>query len=244
MALDRGGLISDSAYFHKNAGTYNQCVFLLRQNNIILAKILEKNHMKASFLFAVMAFVFAACNKTAETIINKIASAGDTGAFVRYTIPKGQQFCDQSGYRAVETSEMKFIVRFDSSAIYQTLSRENQYDINKLFGFSDNNADHHQYSARFGWRWSEGALRLFAYVYNEGSVTSSELTTVAIGTETACSIRVIPGHYIFTVNDVKQDLPRKATTVKGKGYQLYPYFGGDETAPHEIRIWMKEAISQ
>jgi hypothetical protein len=30
-----------------------------------------------------------------------------------------------------------------------------------------------------------------------------------------------------------------ATTPKGQGYQLYPYFGGDETAPHDINIWIK-----
>ncbi|MEO5783498.1 MAG: hypothetical protein ABIQ07_09520 [Ginsengibacter sp.] len=35
-------------------------------------------------------------------------------------------------------------------------------------------------------------------------------------------------------------LPRTSTTAKAIGYKLYPYFGGDETAPHEIDIWIKE----
>jgi hypothetical protein len=32
------------------------------------------------------------------------------------------------------------------------------------------------------------------------------------------------------------------STPKGKGYRLYPYFGGDETAPHDISIWVKDLI--
>ena len=132
-----------------------------------------------------------------------------------------------------------FLARFDSTAIYQTQSIENQYDINKLYGFSDNNSDHHQYSARFGWRWSDKALRLFAYVYNGGAVISKELTTVMIGAEVNCSIRISGDNYLFTVNGITTSMPRTATTDKAKGYQLYPYFGGDESAPHQINIWIK-----
>jgi hypothetical protein len=192
------------------------------------------------FIFCIVAtFFFAGCNKAAESLANKVTAANNSGQFVNYTIQKGNQYCDGNVYKAVETSEMKFVVKFDSTAIYQTQSPENQYDINKLYGFSDNNMDHHQYSARFGWRWSADALRLFAYIYNAGVVTSKELTSIAIGAETNCSIKVTSTNYLFTVNGVITQLPRMATTEKGKGYQLYPYFGGDEAAPHQINIWIR-----
>jgi hypothetical protein len=134
---------------------------------------------------------------------------------------------------------MKFIVKFDSSALYQSQDPANQYDINKLYGFSDNGGDHHQYSARIGWRWSDGALRLFAYVYNAGIVASQEITTAAIGQEIHCSIKATANAYEFVINETAMSLPRSASTSKAKGYQLYPYFGGDETAPHEVRIWIR-----
>ncbi len=35
-------------------------------------------------------------------------------------------------------------------------------------------------------------------------------------------------------------MPRASTTVKSSGYKLYPYFGGDEFAPHDVRVWIKE----
>ncbi|HWI89833.1 MAG TPA: hypothetical protein VNT20_01105 [Flavisolibacter sp.] len=196
--------------------------------------------MKLIILAAAAAFLITGCNKTAEKIFDKTTSPAASGQFIKYTIQKGNQYCDGNAYRAIETTEMKFVAKFDSTAIYETQSEENQYDINKLYGFSDNNADHHQYSARFGWRWSGGALRLFAYIYNNGVVTSKELTTVNVSEEINCSIKITSTNYLFTVNGITTQLPRMATTEKAEGYQLYPYFGGDEVAPHQINIWIKD----
>lgn len=198
-----------------------------------------KKPIKATVLSFAALLSFCSCSKVADKIIDKALSTNSSvGKTIEYSIKQGAQYCDQNTFKAVSVSEMKFTVKFDSTAIYKTQDPVNQYDINKLYGFSDNNSDHHQYSARFGWRWSDGALRLFAYVYNEGSVSSKELTTIAIGTESTCSIKVLKDQYVFTVNGISQNMPRLSTTEKGQGYQLYPYFGGDETAPHEIHVWI------
>lgn len=194
--------------------------------------------MRSLLLVIAAAILFTSCKKAADSVIQAMAKPSSSG-FIQYTIQKGHQYCDQTGYKPVDLTEMKFTVKFDSTAIYQCASAENQYDINKLYGFSDNNSDHHQYSARFGWRWSDKALRLFAYVYNHGEVVSKEITAVPIGQEVNCSIRVAGKQYVFTVNDTFVQLSREAATDSAKGYQLYPYFGGDETAPHEIDIWIK-----
>lgn len=159
--------------------------------------------------------------------------------FLSYTIKKGAHYAEESNYKPVDLSELRFLVRFDSSAIYKTISPDNQWDINKLYGFSDNNSDHHQYSARFGWNWRDGALRLYAYVYNRGERSSRELSTLAIGHEAACSIRIKDSAYVFTVDSLTATMPRLSKEAKAKGYQLYPYFGGDEPSPHDIRIWIK-----
>lgn len=159
--------------------------------------------------------------------------------FTRYRIPAGQQYCDQSTYTPVNYSELKFTVKFDSSAIYQTTDPLNQNDINKLYGFSDNNGDHHQFSARFGWRWSAHALRLFGYTYNNGLRASKELGNIQIGSNNICSIRVGIGQYYFTLNGTTDSMSRESLSTTAIGYQLYPYFGGDETAPHDINIWIR-----
>ncbi len=133
---------------------------------------------------------------------------------------------------------MNFAVKFDNSAIYQTTLPDNQYDINKLWGFSEG-FDHQYNSARIGWGWSDGALRLYAYSYNRGVRQSQEISIVPIGSEINCSIKLSGSTYLFTVNGVTVTQPRGTSNSTASGYQLYPYFGGDETAPHTITILLR-----
>ncbi len=199
--------------------------------------------MKKILCLSILCFMlFSSCKK--EQHIYKVENINKNNpsviSFTRYSIKQGQQFCDQSNLTAVEYAELKFVVKFDSSAIYKTTEPYNQYDINKLYGFSDNDSAHHLYSARFGWRWSDNALHIFAYTYNSGVRDSKELGTIQIGTKNNCSIKVTDGHYIFSLNNSTDTLLRSGKTSKARGYKLYPYFGGDEVAPHDISILIKE----
>lgn len=171
---------------------------------------------------------------------NSTSTSTKTSQFVQYTIPKGAQYSDKSGYTASNYEQLSFVVKFDSSAIYQTINPSNQSDINKLFGFSDNKMQHHEYSARFGWRWSDNALRLFGYVYNNSVMSFKELGTIEIGAENNCSIKVSNDTYVFSLNGKETTMPRASATATAQGYKLFPYFGGDEVAPHTISIWIKE----
>ena len=197
-------------------------------------------------ILGIIAISLSACTKSFNDTILSIseknlkAGSSDSAAFVRYTILKGQQYCDINLFRTVKYEQLSFIVKFDSSAVYQTANPANQNDINKLFGFSDNNAAHHEYSARFGWRWSGNALHLFAYIYNNSVRSDEELGTIDIGAENSCSIKVTDSTYIFTLKNKPVTMPRKSKTAKAEGYKLYPYFGGDEMAPHTISILIKE----
>jgi hypothetical protein len=198
--------------------------------------------MKKFLYLPGLCLLFTACKKQGFSSLEKETIKTDVSVtpFTQFIIRQGKQFCDQSSYIPVEYSELKFVVKFDNTAVYKTIDPSNQYDINKLYGFSDNDSAHHLYSARFGWRWSDKALRIFAYAYNSGVRMSKELGTVLPGIENYCSIKVTEGHYVFTLNNTTDTLLRSATTSKAKGYKLYPYFGGDETAPHQINVFIKE----
>ena len=180
--------------------------------------------------------LLCACTKTTNLSFFSDKLASSRLRNVPYIIKKGEHYAVPTSYRLVAFDELRFLVQFDSSAIYQTESAENQYDINKLYGFSDNNSDHHLYSARFGWRWSDGALRLFAYVYNDGEVARRELAPVPIGVSLECRILVSGNQYIFYYGDNWASMPRESSTPVAQGYMLHPYFGGDETALHDITI--------
>jgi hypothetical protein len=195
-------------------------------------------------ILSIAMLALVSCSKKTQQIESKIITATTgsetvTNDFIKYTIAKGQQYCDKSTFVPVKLSELSFKVKFDSSAIYQTTAPANQSDINKLYGFSDNNTDHHHYSARIGWRWSDNALHLFAYVYNNGVMSFKEMGKATIGVENSCSIKVSGNQYIFILNGTETKMPRESTTEMAEGYKLWPYFGGNETAPHDIYIWMK-----
>ena len=203
--------------------------------------------MKQSFvLWSALLLCLASCQKDISLIHEPvptqqpIAAAEAIVPFTQYIIKAGEQFCDKNDFTPVVYDEMRFSVRFDSSAIYKTVLPANQGDINKLYGFSDNNAQHHLYSARFGWRWSNNALRLFGYIYNNGERSHKEIGTVEIGSLNDCSIKISGNNYVFSLNKKQVTMPRQSTTLKAEGYKLFPYFGGDELAPHEIKIWIKE----
>lgn len=201
------------------------------------------------FLQALLSLLlFAGCSKPSsdgDAVNNENSGDGiingravKTAQYTKYTIRKGEHYCDQNTVKMIKVSQMNFMVKFDNTAMYQTIDPVNQYDINKLYGFSEGN--NHQYnSARIGWAWNDGALRLYAYAYNNGIRQSQEITTVAIGSEISCSISLSGYNYIFTVNGVSVTLPRASSTSSTSGYQLYPYFGGDEVAPNDINIWIK-----
>ncbi len=201
---------------------------------------------KLNMLFTVLLFI--GCTKTIDQpvdnnpIAEEVATAkggpSKPAQYSTFTIQQGAHYCDQNSLKSIRTSEMKFMVKFDNSAIYQTVDPVNQYDINKLWGFTE--GINNQYnSARIGWSWNNDALRLYGYVYANGTRHYQEITSVAIGSEITCSIKLAGSTYVFTANGIAISLPRGLSTSQACGYQQYPYFGGDEVAPHLITILIK-----
>ena len=194
------------------------------------------------FYLLILLFSVTSCQKQFE-VYDKILTQKqtiDASGFVKYIIKKGEHSTHQNSLSKVEYEELKFKVKFDSSAIYKSVHRGNQVDINKLYGFSDNGANHHKFSARFGWNWGKNGLSLFSYTYNYGERAHKLITIINIGQEYNCSIKISGTDYIFTVNEIVQTMPRYSKKQKSSGYKLLPYFGGQETAPHPITIWIKE----
>ncbi|WP_460892676.1 hypothetical protein [Rufibacter soli] len=138
----------------------------------------------------------------------------------------------------LNTNTLKFEVRFDSTAVYATKDPGNQADINKLYGMADCGTLHHENSARFGWRWFNNQLELHAYSYKGGKNTSTFITVLDLKKTYTCELTLADGKYLYKVGDKTVEHER-GCTGEGKGYQLYPYFGGDETAPHDIKINIK-----
>lgn len=190
-----------------------------------------------SFIAAVM--LFPACNELEKMgAVNPRESASDS--VVVYTIPAGAHYSNESSVKLMTKDRIKFKVWFDSTAIYQTRNKNNQADINKLYGMSDCNNNHQVNSARFGWRWYENRLEIHAYTYSNSQRNHSFVGVVELNSYNTCEISFTNSGYVFSLNNsAPVHLPRTCSSA-AKGYKLYPYFGGEEVSPHEIKIKIQD----
>lgn len=163
----------------------------------------------------------------------------DLGVETLWIIPAGAHYPEPHPFLDfVRGNTLEFSFRFDDSAIYD-LGTEDQHDINKLFGFAEGSALHiHEHSARFGWRWlvEEEQIEIMGYAYTGGIRKSIRLGTVVPGEDAEGSITSTSDEYRFTFKDSMFIITRETPYQADRKFLSYPYFGGNVTAPHEVRI--------
>jgi hypothetical protein len=144
------------------------------------------------------------------------------------------------------TKKLAYSVKFTDSCRYEIGS--DQTDINKLFGIGYF-PYHHRNSVRFGWVYNpskNATMEIWAYWYENGKRYYEFLCDVPINS---------PAYYEIATEYVKEwgwyfrlkvifdrdVIGNAVVTVKPQsvGYLLRPYFGGNQTAPHNMEIWME-----
>ena len=190
-----------------------------------------------NLLVIILIILLSACKKETVEIMPPTQDSVVTAlpVYKSYTILKGAHYCRESSIKFFSGNDINFRVKFSNSAMYKTLETENQGDVNKLYGFSEG-IDNHLNSARIGWNWQNNALRLYAYTYANGVRNCKEISTVVIGEAIDLSIGIAANKYLFKAGEIKLELPRALSSATVAGYWQYPYFGGDEVAPHTICI--------
>lgn len=162
----------------------------------------------------------------------------------KHLIPKGMHYATSSALAFWPSETMNFYLRFDSTTIYTTVDSVNQYDWNKVMGFSDCNSMHHQNSVRLVWRYTEEkAIELGGYAYNKGKRSFKTITSISIDEVVLITINANKKKYIISVNDASVELSRGCTS-RFISYQLFPYFGGDEVAPRDIAVYTAWVLAE
>ena len=164
-----------------------------------------------------------------------------------YTIKEGNHESEGIHIATLTTDHLDFKARFDATCIYDLQSKD-QNDINKLYGFSDCNCDHETNSARFGWRWvaSMNKIEILAYIHKSGQIVKPNDKVISmgyaeLGQEGSYSIYIVGDSYNFNYNgNLKVLRYRGCSEQRAIHYMLYPYFGGNRTAPHQINVSIKE----
>lgn len=162
-----------------------------------------------------------------------LLSCNKEGNWKTYTINKGNHSSGIHGKICYHKS-IAFQAIFDQSAEYEI--GKDQSDINKLYGFSEG-VNHRNNSARFGWRWFNNRIEILAYTYVDGKFYFKYIDSVNAFEENTYQLRATD-KYMFKVNNTIIEMERGEST--DNGYYLYPYFGGNCVAPHNITIKIKE----
>jgi hypothetical protein len=139
-------------------------------------------------------------------------------------------------------NKIAFRAKFDKSCLYD-LKNVNNYDINKLFGFSTT-FFHHNQSARIGWRRHDDySLEIVTYSYNNGDRVDETLLGIVKPNQVfTCTIEDTETHYKYTFysndefNSVLDEKKKDKVLFK---YLLWPYFGGNQTAPHDMIMYIE-----
>ena len=139
--------------------------------------------------------------------------------------------------KTTKKDNVHFEILLTESCKYQTLNFDNQWDVNKIFGFSDGDG-HKNNSARIGWRYVKNELKLMAYTRYNGDFYFKNICVVEPGVYYECRINCLPDKYEFIVHNDTVYMDRY-WIYSNRRYFLWPYFGGDEVAPHDITIKVK-----
>lgn len=156
-----------------------------------------------------------------------------------------------NGNKEVKIKEKKEIV-FTESTIYDI--GKDQSDINKLFGFGYG-LHHHIQSDRIGWRYNptkkEIELFLYSYEHIDGltyrqktyicSVNINDVLTIELRSVEKDGYRNV---YVNVNNKTQLTQKNISTIIKHEhtmfGYKLGLYFGGNQKAPHKMKIKIKK----
>ncbi len=136
-------------------------------------------------------------------------------------------------------NKLSFTAEFTDSCLYD-LGNIDQLDINKLMGFSC--GFHHKNSARIGWRAKGDLIEIVSYCYVNGvRILEETLGTVKPNEKFSCIIKDVGDIWMIQFKNAIgfSKVYVKKNSISSCGYMLYPYFGGNNVAPHDMQIKIK-----
>jgi hypothetical protein len=159
-----------------------------------------------------------------------------------FTISKGKH-SSITAIKKYNKSLLRFDFKFDESAKYDLVDID-QFDTNKLIGFKYGIKGQHKNSFRFGWRWDieNQYVVISAYSYVNGSRVWEEIVheekklgNCFIGEICTGEIEETDSEIIYRFQGTEYSVSKSNIKTKQK-YYMFPYFGGNEKAPHNITI--------
>lgn len=155
---------------------------------------------------------------------------------MKYVFKKGRHFAWHFfKFYFKNSGTIEHRVKFSKNCLY-SFGTIDDFDVNKLFGRSF--GYHHTNSIRFGWRSDGKNIIIYAYNYKDGVRHIKELCKCIVNKEYTFKMKYSPKDVLLEISS-KDWTTKYAMDINAKrkfGYKLYPYFGGNRTAPHEMIV--------
>jgi len=168
-----------------------------------------------------------------------------------YEIKKGNHYASMSIFEKIcgigwkiKTMSLRFVFR--NECWWSPARNQEDLDQNKLagIGFGTN---HHNNSVRLTWVpdfETPGMIKVSGYTYDEKKegqkFTIAFIKSVHVGDTITGKIESRDGAYFLTVNDVTIRMDNNKTDPN-LCFRLFPYFGGNNTAPHDMIVELEMA---
>jgi hypothetical protein len=162
-------------------------------------------------------------------------------------IEKGKHYA--SGIHVRPYLGKRFIswkINLDISCLYTPINDDSN-DLNKLCGISFGH--HHKKSLRFAWRPDfniPGQFMIYAYWYSNGQRRSLYIGNISHNLDYEFQIIIDESIVAFAIYHPRiSQYPLYCTDINYPepkvriGYYLWPYFGGNNTAPHDMKLDFK-----
>jgi hypothetical protein len=162
-----------------------------------------------------------------------------------YTIKKGKHYSSAGLFERIgsigsRVNRLAVTFRFSAECWWAPPRNSDDHDLNKLCGIGYG-LNHHKNSVRLAWVPdfdNPGKIQIYGYIYDElpgDNHLSQYIMTVQTGTIYTGVITNTGDRYDFLLGGAAVSMPNTHKDP-GLSFRLFPYFGGNNTAPQDMVI--------
>lgn len=149
-----------------------------------------------------------------------------------FRIKKDKHTSTNRCIRFVKGGQINFDIFVNPQWVYNENAPGFQSGWNKLIGISDG-LNRHKNSVRIGWRSIGGKIFMCSYCYVNGERIISEMAEVPFGWNSG-SVIITDSAYKVLINNQVLEVTKSGSSAFL--LMMYPYFGGNSTAPHDMEF--------
>jgi hypothetical protein len=163
-----------------------------------------------------------------------------------YLIKKGNHYCNVSIFERIfsigyNVKRIFFRFKLHPECWWSPARNSDDNDLNKLYGLTYGLNSDHSNSVRLAWKPDfgvNGKIDIYGYIYDEqlnSQHISQYIASVQTGADCMAMITNNGNKYEFMVNSINAEMPNNHPDP-GLCFRLFPYFGGNNTAPNNMTI--------